>query len=187
MKRVAAVIAIVVMVTSVSWLAVRTVGAPHIPNKVTMEEYAIYSAWTNLHLSKKAPDQLYFRNRTFQFDTTGVNGCGNAMHEKSSVAWPLIKRLSELGEAEYGLDLYSPGKLQIPWKYKVVDSAPDLPPGTFRLISFSRVAFNRDHSQALFAIGDACAAGECGGGGAIFAHKKDGKWTFQSTACGWVY
>jgi hypothetical protein len=52
-------------------------------------------------------------------------------------------------------------------------------PGTFDLLAFSRVAFSRDHQQALFAVSDACAYGDCGSGGAVYAHKDGGKMDVQ--------
>jgi hypothetical protein len=54
------------------------------------------------------------------------------------------------------------------------------------LIGFSRVAFNPDHTQALFGISDSCG-GECGKGGARFARRENGKWTFHALNCIWMY
>jgi hypothetical protein len=187
MKRIFAIAALLLAASCVAVLAIR---APHIPNKVTTDEYAVYSAWTAAHFLKNGPDQLdrlYFKDRTFKFDPIEPFGCGNALHDQSGVSWSLVKQLSALGDAEYGLDFDSPTNLQIPWKYEPVDRAPDLRLGAFHMLSFSRVAFNHEHSQALFAISDACAAGLCGKGGAVFAQKQGDKWVFRGTACNWVY
>jgi hypothetical protein len=158
----------------------------HAPSRVTADEYTLYSAWTSLHFSKNVPDHLYFLNRTFEFNPETF-GCGNRMHKNAGVGWSLIRQLSELGDAEYPLDFDSRNNLQISWGYKSVDAVPDLDPGTFHLLSFSRVAFNGGHTQALFVFSDECAAGLCGGGGVVYAHKKDGKWTFQNPNCSWKY
>jgi len=91
-----------------------------------------------------------------------------------------------LGDAEYLFKDNPPVALR-QWKYKLIDSSPDLLPGTFDLLAFSRVAFSRDHRQALFAESDACAAGDCGSGGVVYSHKVGGTWKFESTGCVWVY
>jgi hypothetical protein len=186
-KRGIAVVSSLVIVVVVSCLAVFAIRTQQIPSKVTAEEYAIYSAWTNRYLSKNPTDNLYILNRTFMFDPLQPPQCGKALHEQTGVSWSLMKPLSELGDAEFVLNLYSPDNLQIRQNYKAVESAPDLMPGTFHLLSFSRIAFNREHSQALFAISDACAGGDCGKGGAVLAQKKGNSWTFQGTACVWLY
>ena len=186
-KRGIVVVLSLVIVVVVSCLAVFAIRTQHIPSKVTAEEYAIYSAWTNRYLSKNPTDNLYILNRTFIFDPLRPPQCGKSLHEQTGVSWSLMKPLSELGDAEFVLNLYSPDNLQIRQNYEAVESAPDLMPGTFHLLSFSRIAFNREHSQALFAISDACAAGDCGKGGAVVAQKKGNSWTFQRTACVWLY
>jgi len=178
-------VSVLAIVVVVSWLALFAARTQHIPSKVTAEEYAVYSAWTNKHLSNNPTNNLYILNRTFIFDP--VRECGKSLHEQTGVSWSLMKPLSELGDAEFALDLYSQDNLQIRQNYKVAESAPDLMPGTFHLLSFSRIAFNREHSQALFAISNACAYGDCGEGGAVLAQKKDNSWTFQRTACVWLY
>jgi len=162
-------------------IAVLSSCARQIPNKVTADEYALYSEWTTTHFGKNPPDHLYFSSRTGVFDPLEAP-CKTTL-EKDGVNWSLIKQLHALGEAEYPVNFYSATNLQIPWSYKEVDIAPDLPPGTFHLITFSRVAFNRDHTEALFGFFDACAFGECGHGGYIQSRKQDGKWSFRAVGC----
>jgi hypothetical protein len=159
---------------------------PAISNKVSPEEYELYSAWTAQHFAAKTPDQLFFFSRTFVFDPLEQYGCGDTLHGDNGVPWSQIKRLHALGEAEYPLDFYSKGRLDIPWPYKEVDSLPLDGRGTYRIVGFSRVAFNRDHTEGLFAISDSCG-GLCGGGGARLARRENGKWTFRTTVCNWIY
>jgi hypothetical protein len=161
-------------------------GPPIIPNKVTPDEYQLYSEWTAQHFAAKAPDQLFFSKRTFVFDPLEKFGCGDRLHADNAVSSSLINQLHALGEAEYALDFYPPSGLRVPWPHKEVDGLPNDQPNTYRLIGFSRVAFNLDHSEALFAISDSCG-GECGGGGARLARRENGKWTFRTTSCVWEY
>ncbi|HLM83045.1 MAG TPA: hypothetical protein VK302_20780 [Terriglobales bacterium] len=161
-----------------------------IPNNVTPDEYAVYSEWMKAYFSKSAPSNLYVGSRTFVFDPLSSSGCGNTLHANAGVPWSLIKQLHALGEAEFRLAVYSPGtSLYIPWNYRVVDDwrlAPEQP-GSYRLVSFSRVAFDHAHSQALFAFSDTCG-GDCGHGGPIYAHKNKGARVFESVAgCVWHY
>jgi len=159
---------------------------PAIANKVTPEEYELYSEWTAQHFATKTPDHLLFSNRTFVFDPLERYGCGDRLHGDNGVPWSQIKQLHALGEAEYPLDFYTKGRLDIPWPYKEVESLPLDALGTYRIVGFSRVAFNRIHTEALFAISDSCG-GLCGGGGARLARRENGKWTFRTTVCNWIY
>jgi len=158
--------------------------APEIPNKVGADEYALYSDWTVAKFAKKPPEHLYFSSRTGAFDPLdALQGSCQAALEKDGVSWSLMKQLHALGAAQYPLDFGSAANLQIPWSYKEVDSPPDLPPGRFHLITFSRVAFNRDHTEALFAFFDACAFDLCGRGGYVQGIKQIGKWNFHPGSC----
>lgn len=157
-----------------------------IPNKVMPDEYILYSDWATHRFAAKPPDHLFFSSRTFVFDPLSTGGCGDRLHADNAVPWALIKQLHAVGEAEYPLDFYSPNRLRIPWAYREVEGLPSEQPGTYHLIGFSRVAFNRDHSQALFGISDSCG-GQCGGGGALFGRRENGKWSFRALNCIWVY
>jgi hypothetical protein len=160
-----------------------------IPNAISDEEYSVYSAWIKHHF-KEQPPRLLLANRTFIFDPLAPQWC----NPKSSLAAThisisLLRALHDLGEAEY---LVRTGKFQlpafqIPWKYEESEGLPANPPGPFRLIGFSRVAFSQNRSEALFAVSDACG-GLCGGGGALVATRKQGEWVFPShLGCVWVY
>jgi hypothetical protein len=162
-------------------IAVLSGCAREIPNRVGADEYALYSEWTVAHFGKNPPEHLYFSSRTGAFDPLQTS-C-QASLEKDGVNRSLMNQLHGLGEAQYPLDFGSSANLQIPWSYKEVDTAPDLAPGTFHLITFSRVAFNRDHTEALFAFFDACAFGECGQGAYIQGTKQGGKWNFHPGSC----
>jgi hypothetical protein len=65
------------------------------------------------------------------------------------------QRSSDLGDAEYLFKDNPP--VRLPWKHSLIDSSPDLPPGTFHLLAFSRVVFTWDRREALFSVSDACA------------------------------
>jgi len=153
-----------------------------IPNKVTEDEYAIYSAWVTSYFSKKPPANLYFSSRTGPSDPVDAP-CRTEL-AKDGVSWSLIKQLHALGEAEFPLDFYAPPHMQISWAYKEVDMPPPgLPEGSFHWIGFSRVAFNRHHTEALFSYFDACFYGDCGQGRHVLARKINGKWNFRGVGC----
>ena len=162
-----------------------------IPNKVSSDEYGIYSEWVNAHFSKRAPSNLYISTRTFVFDPVSrTDGCKSTeMVEKAGAPSSLIKQLHALGEAEYPLDVDSPNsQLRIAWKYEASDhwqllSEENLP---FQFVGFSRVAFNRAHTEALFAVTDICG-GVCGWGDAVHARKESGTWVFENGGCDWEY
>jgi hypothetical protein len=104
---------------------------------------------------------------------------------EGAVPRTLITQLHALGEAEYWLpDVYSPTKLHIPWSYKLVDDwrLVSQKRGLYQLVGFCRVAFDVAHGKALFAVSDTS-----GGGGAVYAYKKNGAWVFESSGCNWVY
>jgi len=155
--------------------------ARQIQNRVTPNEYALYSEWTTSHFGKNPPEHLYFSSKTGVFDPLDVS-CKTTL-EKDGVKSSLMNQMHALGEAEYPLNFYAASNLQIPWSYKEVEIAPDLPLGTLHLITFSRVAFSRDHSEALFGYFDACAPGDCGHGGYIEGNKIHGKWSFRAVGC----
>jgi hypothetical protein len=158
-----------------------------IPNQVTADEYAIYSAWLNKYLSKNPPNSLYLSSRTFEFPPES-SGCTNRRLQKAGVPLSLIKPLRELGDAEYRLDFdYPQKKLSIPWNYKVAAELELIPEERlqYKWIGFSRVAFNRAHDKALFAISDVCG-GLCGTGGTVYAHRENGAWLFKNGGCFWI-
>jgi hypothetical protein len=165
------------------------IRTPHIPTTIGDEEYGVYSDWTISHFSKNPPQgPLYLLSRTFKFNPfEQPNTCSYRAILKAGVPGSLLRQLGDLGDAEYLFKDNPPVALRVPWKYKLTDSSPDLPPRTFHLLAFSRVASSRDRRQALFAVSDACAYGDCGSGGAVYAHKDGGQWMFKSAGCLWLY
>jgi hypothetical protein len=173
------------------FLAVLTGCSGPIPNKVSPDEYEVYSEWTKTYVTKRASSSLYIRNRTFAFDPFGTPfQCGKTLHDAEGVPRSFMKQLHALGDAEYPLDLDSADtRLRVPWKYKPVDEWQEVSeaPGEYNVIAFSRVAFNRGHTKALFAIDHVCG-GLCGGGGAVYAQKENGAWLFGGgESCIWLY
>ena len=162
-----------------------------IPNKVSSDEYEVYSAWVNTHFSHRAPSNLYISTDTFIFDPIEKTiGCSSTeMVEKAGVPSSLIRQLHALGEAEYPLDVDSPtSQLRIAWNYKAADDWQLLSEEhlQFQVVGFSRVAFNRAHTKALFAVIDTCG-GLCGWGTAVYARKENGAWVFENGGCDWMY
>jgi hypothetical protein len=160
---------------------------PKIPDRVTTKEIDIYREWLKQRFAGKAPEQLYLDDQTFVFDPQ-QRGCGKAIHDENHVPWSLMKALHALGNADFEVDV-SPGTMDLPWKYQVL-KVRQFPPASpaLHVIGFSRVAFNGSGSEALFAVSDACAAGQCGGGSAVLAAKHAGSWQFTSLkSCSWVY
>lgn len=164
-------------------------GATPIPNSVIDEEYSVYSAWLKQNF-KAEPPRLLLANRTFVFDPLGLGptSCGKELESQAHVSSSLLRALHNLGDAEY---LVYVGKFQlpafrIPWKYEEGDRQSMDTSGPVQLISFSRVAFNRDRSQALFAVSKSCG-GLCGGGGTLLATRDKGGWVFRPVGCVWTY
>ena len=129
------------------------------------------------HFERIPPDgQLYVLSRTFKFNPLDQTwACQQPMIGKARVPASLTRQFADLGDAEYlfdGYPGYSPATFRLPWKYTLVDAYPNVQPGEFHLVAFSRAAFNWDHKEALFAFSDACAASDCGRGGAIYARKE---------------
>lgn len=163
-------------------------GAPRIPNAVSDREYEVYSAWINHHFENKAPKALFLYSRTVVFDPLAPPGCGDRLHRQDAIRWDMIRRLHDLGTAEYLLNFeFNQPNFRIAWDHKVVDSPPTNPEFGYNALSFSRVAFNRAGDKALFAVSDQCAAGDCGMGWAVLASKVSGAWHFQYTQCHWVF
>jgi len=188
MKRPVLALAATSAALAISLGIVLLIRAPRIPSTIGDEEYGVYSEWATSHFSKNPPQvPIYVLSRTFKFNPfEEPNTCSHTMIQKAGVAGSLIRQLGDLGDAEFLFRDNPPVGLRIPWKYKLTDS-PDLPPGKFHLLAFSRVAFSRDRRQALFAVSDACAYGDCGSGEAVYAHKSGGKWRFGSAGCFWFY
>ena len=159
----------------------------HIPDKVTVEEMDLYREWLKHHFANQAPEQLYLDDQTFVFDPV-QNKCDLALRKTDGVSKAIITQFHELRNTDYPLDVAS-SHLKLPWPYRVLDPRrlPAAAPGKLHIISFSRIAFSRDHEEALFAIGDACG-GECGGGGAVLAKKQGNSWQFtRLESCAWIY
>lgn len=159
---------------------------PSIPNKVSPEEYEIYTAWVKYRFEKKPPAKLFFGTTTFNEDPLSPGGCGNVLHDKGKVSWSLIKQLHALGEARYPVDFYTKRNMIIPWEYKETDEIPITGPRDFHSYSFTRVAFDKSHTEALFGVSNNCG-GECGGGAMVAAVKDNGSWVFRDAGCFWIY
>jgi len=146
----------------------------------------LYREWLKQRFADKAPEHLYLDDQTFVFDPLRQEGC-RGLHKSDGVSNALMRELHKLGNADYEVDV-SPASMKLPWTYQVLN-VRHLPSATERLhmISFSRVAFDRGGTEALFAVNDLCGA-QCGAGQAISAKKENGAWKFKdSTACSWKY
>jgi hypothetical protein len=174
-------IACLLLTVAVLTSSCRQDAAP-IPNIIADDEYSVYAAWLKRHF-KEQPARLLLANRTFIFDPIDRRGCA------AGVPDPLARALHGLGEAEYFVrtEKFKHPPFTIPWSYEESPglAAESTPP--FRLIAFSRVAFNRSRSEGYFAVSDACG-GLCGYGGAVLAVRRQGEWTFKAApSCAWVY
>lgn len=166
-------------------LCVCAVGCtPKIPTRVGIEEMDLYREWLKHYFASKPPAQLYLDDQTFVYDPLDTRR-GQALPKGSGVSSSLAKELHALGNAEYPLEVASVG-MNLPWPYKVLNPRALPTPATgLHIIGFSRVAFNRGHTEALFAISDSCG-GDCGHGGPVHAVKQNGSWQFTELR-GWVY
>jgi hypothetical protein len=159
-----------------------------IPNSITDEEYSLYSAWIKHHFQAE-PSRLLLASRTFIFDPLEPQGCGKTLHDTGHVSWLLLRQLHDLGEAEFPVHTgrFASPQFKIPWKYEESEGLPRSSSPPFRLIAFSRVAFNKDRTEAFFAVSNSCG-GLCGGGGPLIANRQNGEWVFRSNlACVWFY
>jgi hypothetical protein len=163
----------------------------HVPNRIADDEYALYSAWLTNYINRRHPNRLFVARMAGGFADLVSGSCGRALHEQSDISWNLINQLQEVDDAQYPLCPYESQcklKIQIPMPYTVVEQMP-MPMSqseAFDYVSFSRVAFNRNHCEALFFFGRckksrnlthlSCADG---GASAIHASKKSGQWDFQ--------
>ena len=155
-----------------------------LPNEVTDDEYAVYAACIR-HDFKAQPSRLLLAEQTFIFDP--LARCSSAELRAKGVSTALRAALHDLGQAEFPVDTdkfrYLPFK--IPWTYETSLRWPPDESRPYRLVSFSRVAFNRKKTEGLFAVNDACG-GLCGGGGALIATLRNGEWQFKPAGCFWI-
>ena len=165
------------------WLALVLLAgcSQKVTPKVSPQEYELYSAWMQHHFPKAPDGALYLSTRTFAWPS---ESCGPAL-KKEGVDTALVGQLADLGEAEFPLDLHAP-TLKVPWAFKEAEGYPADKSGTYRLVAFSRAAFNRRSTQALFAVSDSCG-GLCGGGGVVIAWRDSGVWQFKPSGCFWQY
>ncbi len=158
----------------------------HIPNRVTADEYDVYSQFLLQRFAKKAPANLQFWSVTVPFVLD--ERCFEDIEKNNKIPSALIRQQKELGQATSPLDIQNGrDNLMIPWPHSVVYSIKEVHTSLdLHLMSFSRVAFNRAHTEALFSFGDICG-GDCGHGAPIYARKKNGKWEFTNVnTCSWV-
>ena len=176
------------LATALVFIAVMlTAYAQQIPNSISRDEYAMYSAFLKSSFAKRPPQHLFISSHTFSY----ADACGRA-HAKAVVPDSLVQQLRAFGKTEYKLELSPQGRnLRIPRRYKAVDDWRHVPekPGIYWLVTFSRVAFDGTHTKALFAYRSSCATGQCGGGGGVYANKEKGAWVFEfePTDCQWMY
>lgn len=173
---------------SILTLSCLTLGCtPKIPNQITSQEMDLYRDWLKQHFANKAPDHLYLDDQTFVFDPLREQSCGKNLHRNDDVSNSLMRELHNLGNADYEIDI-SPESMKLPWSYQVLN-VRHLPSSAqeAHVISFSRVAFDRAGTEALFAVNDLCGS-QCGAGRAVSARKENSAWKFKdSTTCSWKY
>ena len=166
--------------------------APKIPNVVSAEEYQIFSAWIKHDYSKKPTGAFYLATETFirRFDFCQKN-------LKSKGVDSLAHQLEDLGDAKFLV--YASRSIHSPWPFQEANEYPPkfLRDGAFRVLQFTRVAFNQQHTAGLFAISEergyrhpedgSTEIGLGGGSGIIARRKQDGTWAFEETGCITLY
>jgi hypothetical protein len=146
-----------------------------IPPSITDAEYSVYSAWLNQYF-KEQPPRLLLAPQTFALPSH----CDAKTQPGDSF---LTESLRRLGEARFPVHTE---RFKIAWAYEEWQGPSRTPAEPYRLIAFSRVAFNQNRTEALFAVDNVCG-GLCGNGGIFLATRKDGAWTFKrSNGCFWV-
>jgi hypothetical protein len=172
-------------------LVILTGCGQRIPNVVTPQEYEVYSAWMKYRYPKQPDGALYLASETF---IQQLDNCEKELKLKGVDS--LRRQLLDLGAAKYPLRLHSK-TMHVPWPFEEADDFPpkQIPYGELRYVQFSRVAFNRQRSEALFTVNVGRGyhfreSGETelglGGGGAIIATKQNGVWIVTDTRCIWI-
>jgi hypothetical protein len=164
-----------------------TMRSPDLPNAISDDEYSVYSAWITHHF-KEQPDRLLLASRTLIFDAQGMCNA-KSLESNRHISGSQLQSLHRLGEAEFPVHTgkFRAPPFKLPWKFEESEPRFANPPGPYSLIAFSRVAFNRDKSEGLFAVSNSCG-GLCGGGGLLVATRKVGQWEFEAERnCSWDY
>ena len=158
---------------------------PTLPNRVSADEYAVFSDFIQARFAKRPPVSLYLSSVTFIFDP--LDRCGPSI-KSGKVDRALAVRLHALGEAQYPLRLEPPDpQLRIPWPFMVAGEFKAEPSSPYERVGFSRAAFSSERATAYFAYSDSCG-GLCGGGGAVLGQRSaGGVWKFEDSGCNWVY
>lgn len=156
-----------------------------LPNTISPFEYAVYSAWLTSHVEheKDRAQEILIESHTLpvskDFD-----------REKCQLPKRLLQPLLNAGDAEYPIHNTPTERITAPFEFRLVDEAPHQPTKSFELISFTRIAFNPDHSEGLFWVwsdhrcilhGADGSNFECGGGVGHFVRtiKSGGHWEFH--------
>ncbi len=180
-------------------LTVLTGCGQRIPSVVSPAEFEVYSAWIK-HAYKKQPEgMLYLATET---SIQQLDRCKEKLRRQGVDS--LRQQLADLGQAKY---VFQPQQsILSSWPFKEAEEFPPrwLPVGAFRYVQFTRVAFNRERTQALFAvavergyhfsnndgpkIGGVGGQTEIGGGsgGALIARRQKGTWSFSDMQCIWL-
>ena len=78
-------------------------GSPSLPNKVTPDEYEIYTAWVNQHFEKNPPKKISFNASTINEKSLYTGNCGEALR-KDGVSQSMIEALAKRNGTFYPLD-----------------------------------------------------------------------------------
>lgn len=129
------------------------------------------------------PDILIYRRTLPAKEIFPLYPQNRSHYEECSNSEKLIGPLLALGDAEYSLDqdhsFYQAPAFALPFDYRFVDKSPRDAVNPFRIVSFSRVALNRLHSEGVFYVfSSGCRYAEvgskrvleCGGGTGGFLH-----------------
>ena len=162
---------------------------------VTDDIYAVYSAILNREYKDRF---IFIADRTSPvyfgqtFGDNSISGLSdetiNDYDERNKTDEPLQNAFSKdlhyalLSNDEQKQTLTKTGRENYLKKYP--EAVTEFPP-SLGIITFSKIGFNGDRTQALVSVNDSCPA-LCGSGQFYFLRKQDGNWSIEGVKELWV-
>lgn len=208
-KRLVGVLAILTLSLLFVGFALYLYGRPN-PSLAENENYAVYSAYITQGLTGDSHDLgsrdglVVIRERTTVSDLIVPKNklsewrflAATLPHALRNLSprscWPIVNLVA----ANLGSEQLQP-RFTIPAQYKLANDA-DMAlhdeddgrplmqrfPKSYGYLTFTRIGFNRDLTEALFYTEHIC--GLCGGGQYMYMRKVNGKWIVQEKSGTWI-
>ena len=156
-------------------------------DRVSGEEYSVYSALINARFSKSGTDSAIIQSRTGQHLIQAVTEFEKLLWAKNEKSYALERRFDirvkyALLDGQQLEQMFGKGAEE---RDKGWGNYWEEHPHSTGLLTFSRVAFNSETSEAILSVSEMCG-GLCGYG-YLFRLKKDkGAWTVIEERTLWV-